>query len=411
MILRQSYIDKIEKAFTNVPIVTLIGARQVGKTSIMKLYSADKSVQTLFLNGQDIDVAVLFEHFSTIEHYLQVYMNEEIKGLLLIDEFQYINGISTQMKLLTDKYPNLHILCSGSSSLDIFQNVEESLAGRVRIIEVLSLSFEEYLQFRDESQYQLYKSAIDGKDENLFIKIQQLYSEYIIYGGFPRVALTSDYEEKIELINDIYQTYLLNDVRHYIRNEHFVGFGKLLRLLAAQIGNLVNVNELSKESGLQYEVCDKYIHLLQQMYIIRLVSPFASNKRKVINKMQKVYFYDLGLRNIIYHNFNEIDYRIDKGALFENEIMLELWRNLKAPEELNFYRMQNGSEVDFFVNGTRRRYMVECKHKRFEKPISIPSLSNIAQDEGVNELYIANINLDAENKGVRLIPGFIIGKL
>lgn len=411
LIQRTEYHDEISRAFRFLPITVLIGARQVGKTSIMKSFPTKDYRDTLFLNGQDIDVAERFQSLATIEQYLSIYLNPEIEGLLLIDEFQFIQGISTMMKLLTDKYEKLHILCSGSSSLDILQNVEESLAGRVRIIEVLSLSFREYIKFKDPKLFQLYDAISDGKDATLTEPFQKLYNDYLVFGGLPRVTLADNSEDKIALLNDIYQTYLLNDVRRYVANEHFVGFGRLLRLLAAQTGNLVNVNELSRESGLTYVACEKYLYLLQSMYIIRFIEPYSTNKRKVIGKMNKVYFYDLGLRNIIYNNFNEIAFRTDNGALFENEIMLEHWRKRKAGDALCFYRTKTGVEVDFILYGPQRKVITECKYKRLIKPVSIVSLNNIAEEEGISDRYIANINLDAEYRNCRLIPGCLITKV
>lgn len=411
MIARNGYKERIQSAFKLVPIVVLIGARQVGKTSIMKAYPTENFRNVLFLNGQDVEVAARFQQFSTIEQYLKIYLNEELNGLLLLDEFQFIQGISTMLKLLTDKYDDLRILCSGSSSLDILQNIEESLAGRVRVIEVLSLSFSEYLLFKDEKLWKLQQELQDGNDEALVAPLQQVYEEYLIYGGLPRTALTNNPQEKVELLNDIYQTYLLNDVRHYIANEHFVGFNKLLRLLAVQIGNLVNVNDLSRESGLPYARCEEYIYLLQKMYIIKLVEPFFTNKRKVIGKMNKVYFCDLGLRNIIYNSFNEIGFRTDNGALFENYVLLELWRNRQASDTIYFYRTQNGTEVDYVLNGALRKLAVECKYKRLQNPLSIPSLNNFADEENIELRYIANINLEAEYKGVHLVPGILVDRI
>lgn len=411
MIARNGYKERIQSAFKLVPIVVLIGARQVGKTSIMKAYPTENFRNVLFLNGQDVEVAARFQQFSTIEQYLKIYLNEELNGLLLLDEFQFIQGISTMLKLLTDKYDDLRILCSGSSSLDILQNIEESLAGRVRVIEVLSLSFSEYLLFKDEKLWKLQQDLQDGNDEALVAPLQQVYEEYLIYGGLPRTALTNNPQEKVELLNDIYQTYLLNDVRHYIANEHFVGFNKLLRLLAVQIGNLVNVNDLSRESGLPYARCEEYIYLLQKMYIIKLVEPFFTNKRKVIGKMNKVYFCDLGLRNIIYNSFNEIGFRTDNGALFENYVLLELWRNRQASDTIYFYRTQNGTEVDYVLDGALRKLAVECKYKRLQNPLSIPSLNNFADEEKIELRYIANINLEAEYKGVHLVPGILVDRI
>lgn len=411
MIPRDNYQKRIDTAFKALPIVVLIGARQVGKTSIMKMYSTEDFKSTLFLNGQDPDVAELFGHLSTIEEYLRNYLNAELDGLLMIDEFQFIDGIATMLKLLTDKHERLKVLCSGSSSLDIQQRIDESLAGRVRVIEVLSLSFSEYLLFKNDKLFQLQQSLQNPGDMTLTKNLHQAYQEYLIYGGLPRVALNSNIEEKVELLNDIYRTYLLNDVRRYVANEHFVAFNRLLRLLATQIGNLVNINELSRESGLPYSDCETYVNLLQQMYIIKLVEPYYTNRRKVIGKMKKVYFCDLGLRNIIYGSFNEMIFRTDNGAIFENEILLELMRKRRADEIVNFYRTTNGTEVDFVVKGSQRSAAIECKHKRYEKPISITALSNLGKEENIDKLYVANLSLNCEYKGLNFVPCIVADRI
>ena len=410
MIVRKTYEERIASAFRMLPIVVLIGARQVGKTSIMQMYPKEGFASTLFLNGQDVEVAERFSRMSTIEQYLKIYMNADLDGLLLIDEFQFISGISTMLKLLTDKHPRLKVLCSGSSSLDILQNIEESLAGRVRIIEVLSLSFAEYLLFRDERLYSL-QQQLTVADATLTADLHSAYRDYLVYGGLPRTALTSDPQEKAELLNDIYQTYLLNDVRHYVAHEHFVGFNKLLRLLSTQIGNLVNISELSRESGVPAVACEEYLYMLQKMYIIKLIEPYFTNRRKVIGKMKKVYFCDLGLRNIIYNSFNEMAYRTDSGAIFENEVLLELWRSRKASESILFYRTQNGTEVDFVLDGPLRRIAVECKYKRFERPVSIAALNNFAAGEGMDRKYVANIDADFSHAGTLFIPGIIADRI
>ena len=411
MIKREKYEKKITEAFKFLPIVVLIGARQVGKTSIMQMYPTEGYRNALFLNGQDAEVAERFQKLSTIEQYLSIYLNTDFDGLLFIDEFQFIEGVSTMLKLLTDKHDKLKVLCSGSSSLDILKSVEESLAGRVRIIEVLALSFSEYLLFRDEKLFQLQQSLADAADEALVSDLQATYQEYLVYGGLPRTALTMNPDEKVELLNDICQTYLLNDVRRYVANEHFVGFNKLLRLLATQIGNLVNINELSRESGLPYSDCENYVNLLQKMYVIKLIEPFFTNRRKVIGKMKKVYFCDLGLRNIIYGNFNEMPFRTDNGAIFENEILLELWRNRKAGETISFYRTQNGTEVDFVTESAQRKMAVECKYRHFEKPVSIAALNGFCEEEGISLRYVANINASFEYTKVKFIPGIVCDRI
>ncbi|MFM2290637.1 MAG: hypothetical protein RIS29_450 [Bacteroidota bacterium] len=409
LVTRSSYIEKIDNAFRYTSIAVLIGARQVGKTSIMKCYVENKP--HLLLNGQDAEMAALFAKLSTIEQYLTIQLNAELKGLLLIDEFQYIDGVSTIMKLLTDKYPDLKILCSGSSSLDILQQVEESLAGRVRVIEVLSLSFSEFLLFKDKKLNQMQQSIEIQSANALTAPLEAKLNEYLIYGGLPRVVLADSPSDKVELLNDIYQTYLLRDVRMYIANEHFVGFNKLLRLLSMQIGNLVNINDLSKECGLSYKKCEEYIYLLQQMYIIRMIEPYYSNKRKSVSKMNKVYFYDIGLRNMVYNSFNEIDFRVDNGAIFENYVLLELWRKRRAAGTVQFFRTQSGTEVDFVAIQEDEVKVVECKYKRHEKAISVPNMTNFAREEGFQKQFLVNINLSQTNQDVQYIPGIFVDRI
>ncbi|MDR1866183.1 MAG: ATP-binding protein [Bacteroidales bacterium] len=407
MVIRTKYLKIIEDGFRVVSIVVLIGARQVGKTSLMQ--AVEVKGKKLFLNGQDAEIAELFQKFSTIEQYLKTYLSKNLKGHLMLDEFQYIHGISTMLKLLTDKYPALKILCSGSSSLDILQQVEESLAGRVRVVEVSSLSFEEYLLFKDEKLYQLYR-GFDHTTESsaLTVPVNHVLSEYLVYGGLPRAALLPASQEKIAVLDDIYTTYLLKDVRNYIANEHVIGFNKLLRLLAVQTGNMLNINGISIETGLSYKKCEEYIYLLEQMYIIKMIEPYIANKRKSISKMKKVFFCDLGLRNMIVKDFNDMDFRADNGALFENYVMLELWRSKPAGGTLHFLRTSDGVEVDFVLNRLTETIAVESKYKNMSKPVSLTGFNRFCDEEAIKKRYIVNKNLNTVHKGVHFIQGFLV---
>lgn len=410
IIKRQKYVTSIEKAIKNVPIIILIGARQVGKTTLMK--NLEFKGKTLLLNGQDAEVAELFQKLSIIENYLALYLGKKITGCLQIDEFQYIQGISTILKLLSDKYTGLKIICTGSSSLELLQKVEESLAGRVRVIEVFSLSFEEHLKFSSPALYKLYtKYNQDTEDVIVNRSIPVKINEYLIFGGFPRVSLENNEQAKIELLDDIYKTYLLRDVRSYVKNEDFVGFNKMLKLLAAQIGNLVNLNELSRSSGLTHRKCEEYISLLEQMYIIILLEPYQSNKRNAIKKMKKVYFSDLGLRNIIYGSFQSIEMRTDNGALFENFVLLELLRNTGKQTHINFFRTTDGTEIDFILNTLKETIAAEVKFKRLENPVSIKSMDTFFDNDTIGKRYIFNKNFNYTINNKKYIQAYLAGKI
>ncbi|MCD4793537.1 MAG: ATP-binding protein [Bacteroidales bacterium] len=409
MIQRTIYLTKIEQALKTNPIIALIGARQVGKTSLMNMINV--SGAKLFLNGQNPEISEIFQSFSTLEKYLQINLHKQLEATLFIDEFQFISGVSTMMKLLTDKYNKLKIIVSGSSSIDIHQQVKESLAGRIRIIPVYSLSFEEYILFNNKQLYEKYlQYSIEDNPKIIDKQIQLLLNEYLIYGGLPKIALTTQYEEKIKLLQDILQTYLLRDVRSYIRNEDFTGFNKMLQLLAAQIGNQVNINELSKLSKISYRKCEEYISLLEQMYILKLISPFSTNKRKEITKMKKVYFYDLGMRNMIYNSFNDIDIRVDKGAVFENFTFLELSKHLML-SEIKYYRTKDGLEVDFIVNDFFKIIPVEVKYKDFEKAQSLKNINDFEKIQSFENAYIINLTNNKKTGNQNYIPAYFISKL
>jgi len=410
LIQRDTYIQKIQSAFELQPIVVLIGARQVGKTSIMQ--SLKIEAPKLTLDGQDSSVAEIFQKYSDIETYLKLNLNADLNGYLIIDEFQFISGVSTMMKLLTDHNPQLKILCSGSSSLDILQKVEESLSGRTAIIEVFSLSFEEYLKFCDINLYNKYLQYDENVSDIVVDKaIAQKINKYVVFGGLPRTALTSDLSKKVDLLDGIYKTYLLKDVRNYVKNEDVIGYNKLLRLISTQIGNIININELATTSGLPYKKCEEYLYLLEQMYIIKLVEPYFTNKRKTITKMKKVYFNDLGLRNVIYKSFNPLESRADNGALYENFIFLELCRIVPESATINYYRTLDGSEVDFVISTMFEKISIEVKYKQINKPISVRNLTIFNELEGVQKSYLINQNFNCLNDSLKYLQGYLTGKI
>lgn len=407
---RKKYFEKIQSALQKIPIVVLIGARQVGKTSLMN--NIQLKGKKHYLNGQDITVQEIFSSYDSVKQYIKININSKLNGYLLIDEFQFIDKISTTLKLLVDEFKQLKIICSGSSSLGIIQKVEESLAGRVRIINIHSLSFEEYLLFQDKNLYNLYtKYTINTLDSVVKVEIKNHLSTYLIYGGMPRTALTIKEEEKIELLDDIYKTYLLRDVKNFIRNEDTVGFNKLLRLLSAQIGNLISINELSGKSGLSYKYCEEYLSLLEQMYIIKLIEPYSVNKRNIITKMKKVYFTDLGLRNIIYGSFLPIESRIDNGAIFENFVFLELIKHYPSYSKIYYYRTKDGSEIDFIVDDLKGIIIFEVKYKQFEKPRMFKNISTFTEIVNPKKIYLINLNLNEIFNDIHFLPAYLVSKV
>lgn len=127
--------------------------------------------------------------------------------------------------------------------------------------------------------------------------------------------------------------------------------------------------------------------------------------------MNKMYFCDIGLRNIIYNSFNEITYRVDNGALFENYVLLELWRKLKAAGTVQFFRAQSGTEVDFIAIQENEKKGIECKFKRYDKPVTIPNLTNFANEEGITHRYVINLNQNVQHNDLQYVAGILAGRV
>jgi predicted AAA+ superfamily ATPase len=410
IINREKYLSKINTSIERSPITVLIGARQVGKTSLLK--SVKPHLTTLTLDGQITDTQNLFANTNTLISFLEIKLNKTLKGLLIIDEFQMINKISSVLKILADSYNDLKILCSGSSSLDIIQQVEESLAGRIRMIYVNSLSFSENILFISNDLYKEYqKYSIDTDTSVISPKIQQILNEQLIYGGMPRVSLIDKPDEKIQVLFDIYQTYILRDVKSYVRNQDSVGFNKLLTALALQTANIVNVNELSRTSGLSYNKCIEYIYLLEQMFIIKLIEPYETNRRKAITKMKKVFFLDIGIRNIIIKNFNNLELRSDTGALFENFVFLELLKKTKNYYTINYFRTRDGAEVDFVINNMKQKISIEVKYKSLNKPVFYKALRNFNLAENISQSFVINLQLNTQHNNIYYLPAYLLDKI
>jgi uncharacterized protein len=410
IIPRPDYLEKINNALNFVPIVVLNGARQVGKTTLMR--SLNPAGKQLFLNGQNPEIAELFSRYSILTAFLKTELDSNLQGTLFIDEFQFIPDVSTMLKLLSDENSGLKIICSGSSSLDIVGKVSESLAGRVRIIPVYSLSFKEYVRFYEEELYEkLLSYKLTDPVEIHDKRIAGLMDDYLLSGGLPKIALAQKLSDKIELLDDIYRTYLLKDIRNYIRNEDFVGFNKLLKLLALQDGNLVNINSLSKETLLSYKKAEDFVQILEQMFIIRLVPPFVSNKRKEITRMKKLYFTDIGLRNVILNDFRDLQLRQDKGALFENFVFLELAKEVSKVENIFFFRTKDGLEIDFLVNTYRKIIPFEVKYQTINRPTSVPSLKRFYQIEPYQKAFLVNPGYYSTEDKIDFLPGYMLSKV
>lgn len=368
-------------------ILLFIGARQAGKTTILKQLQ-DALVKgghkTYFLNLEDPDyLGLLNESPKNLFKIFSLDLNR--KNNIFVDEIQYLKDPSNFLKYIYDEYKGkIKLFVSGSSAFYIDEKFKDSLAGRKKIFNVFTLSFREFLRFKGENQL----SRSDFKTLSLSEKekIGLRYFEYIIFGGYPRVALASQ-EEKIEILRDIAYSYVKKDIFESRVQQEDV-FYRLFKILAAQSGGLVNASELSATLGVSKSSVDHYLHVMQKSFHVKLIKPFFRNIRKELTKMPKVYFCDLGLRNFFADNFNAFEMRDDKGALLENAVFRQLIEKYDT-SEIKYWRTIQKNEIDFILKD-KEAIEVKTQSERFKE------ISYKVFRERYKDINLSIVSLNAE---------------
>jgi predicted AAA+ superfamily ATPase len=380
-LITRPIIKKIKGQLEKGNIVVLIGARQVGKTSILKLLIQDlkekvPSKSLFYFDLEKEELLEIFQSYRNLINYLQLQgASLKKKIYLFIDEFHYIQNPTKLLKILHDSYPNFKIVATGSSSLKISKKIKESLVGRKRIFKIYPLCFEEFLLFKKSPLKEVLERVKNKKldiTSPILEDFLREWEEFLIFGSYPKVTLTEGKEEKVEELAEIYHSYVEKDIKAFLKLENILAFNKLIKILASQIGSLANIHQLSNLVNISRETLERYLFVLENTFIIKLIPPFFTNKQKEIVKMQKVFFFDPGIRNFSLKEFKEIDLRPDKGALIENGVFSEMIKQITPLEDIYFWRTQLGREVDFILKSNGQLIPLEVKYQSFKSP-KIPS--------------------------------------
>lgn len=343
-------------------ILIFVGARQAGKTTILKQLQAhveSGGEKAYFLNLEDPD-------------YLKI-LNESPKGLfkifsfdlskrccVFVDEVQYLKNPTNFLKFLYDEHrASMKLLVSGSSAFYLDAKFKDSLAGRKKIFTVTTLTFREFLRFKnrdDLSRKDFHALSLHDKED-----LAVFFREYAVFGGYPRVVL-ADLAEKEDILRELTYSYIKKDVYEANVRQDEVFF-KLLKILSSQTGNLVNASELSKTLSVSKTSIDNYLRIMEKSFHVALVAPFYKNVRKELTKMPKVYFWDTGLRNFLSGNFSSMDIREDKGRLLENTAF-RLLGDTYGYDTIRFWRTADQREIDFVLEGKNLAFEIKSMHKK-----------------------------------------------
>lgn len=356
-ILKRNLYSSIANHLIDNQFLIITGARQTGKTTLLK-----QIAESLKKQSEDVyymtleDPAILSRLNQHPENLFEFALVSNDKRLfVLIDEIQYLENPTNFLKLLFDKYsPQLKLVVTGSSAFYIDTKFTDSLVGRKLLFNLRTLDFSEYLLFRTGSEFlpeELNKIRVnDGYLSANRNELFNYFGEYLVYGGYPAVVLARSNEERIQILKDIMASYVRRDVTDSnIRDQE--KFYRLMMILAQQISSLLNINELSRTLQLSVPAIENYLYVIRKCFHIDLLKPFYRNIKKELTKMPKVYFNDHGLRNILINQFNPLFQRMDKGELIENYSYLRL-RDLHGEENLRYWRVVDGNEIDFVVQKT-----------------------------------------------------------
>lgn len=364
MLYPRNVFSKIKKILNREEFVILTGARQTGKTSLLIMLKnfLEKSGQAgHYFNLENPEyLELLNKHPYNI---FELIPETKAKQNIFIDEIQYLDNPSNFLKLLYDeKRQQVKIIASGSSAFYIDTKFKDSLVGRKFLFEVQPLNFDEFLIFQNQAD------LIKQKNKKISIyyqnKIKELWGQYITYGGYPKAVLAKNDEAQKIILEDIVSSYIKKDISDAgIKNNN--KYFALLKILASQTGNLVNSQELSSVLNIAHKTVEEYLYVMQKSYQIALIKPFFKNQRKELTKMPKVYFYDLGLRNLLLNNFKSIINREDKGACLENIAFREFLKTTENVDKIKFWRTQDKKEIDFVIDSQAFEIKFQDKKKGF----------------------------------------------
>ena len=342
MIARNIENQIIERLANSEKIIILYGARQVGKTTLIKSILQNRSEKILEINADEKKYQEILssQNLNQLQRLITGY------ELLFIDEAQRIPNIGLNLKIIHDNIPGLKIIATGSSSFELANKISEPLTGRTWTYSLFPISLLEWKEILNP------------------FEMDQRVPEFLTFGMYPEVFSYKNDLDKMDYLEELINSFLYKDLLDLNQLKNSTKIFDLLKLLAFQIGSPISYSELGRQLGLSTDTVISYIDLLEKVFVVFRLSGFSKNLRKEVTKNKKVFFYDLGVRNAIIENFSKPEFRPDIGALWENFVIVErIKRNMYLRAHVNhyFWRTYTGAELDFVEQGNGKLSGFEIK--------------------------------------------------
>jgi uncharacterized protein len=327
MILERILKNALQKTLVGGKVNVIYGARRVGKTFLIKELVNHLVLNTLWINGEDIQYQEILKNRS-VENYKRLLREKE---LLIIDEAQVIPQIGSILKLMVDELPELKIIASGSSAFDLSNKLGEPLVGRAYWYELFPLA------------------QCELKHHETLVETTSKLNERLIYGSYPEVYTSITDETKALYLRNLVTDYLLKDILNFDGIRNSAKIFDLLKLIAFQIGKEVSIQEIGTQLGMSKNTVEKYLDLLEKVYVIKKIGGFSGNLRKEITKSSRWFFWDTGIRNAVINDFRPVHSRNDIGGLWENYLMIERLKKNAYQNSFKhnfFWRTYDQQEID-----------------------------------------------------------------
>jgi predicted AAA+ superfamily ATPase len=350
---KRSY-EPLDRRLQSNKVMVIYGPRRVGKTTLLQNFLKQTPLKYKLDSGDNIRTQQILssQDFGQILGYAEGY------ELLAIDEAQNIPNIGMGLKILVDQVPGIQIIVTGSSSFELAGQVGDPLTGRKLSFSLFPMAQSELLSVYNR------------------FELKEMLADFLVLGMYPEVLLAPTRNQRIEIINEIANAYLLKDILALDRIRNSRTILDLLKLLAFQVGSEVAITELATQLGIDVKTVKRYLDLLEKSFVIYRVNGFSRNLRQEVSNKSKYYFLDNGIRNAVIAQFNGLDQRNDLGALWENFIFIErLKYRTYTPLFANvyFWRTYQQHEIDLVEEHSGKLFGYEFKWSA-GKPVRAPSL-------------------------------------
>lgn len=345
MKIQRLLLSKLDKRVQPGEVAVVYGPRRVGKTTLVTQYLHSYQGKSLLLNADELASREALASQDARK------LSEIVNGVdvLVIDEAQRVPEIGLNLKILVDTHPHLSIIATGSASFELANKISEPLTGRKSTLTLFPISFEEIVTEL---------GAFEAKKQ---------LERWIVWGGYPNSVTLESPDARQRFLNELVGSYLYKDILELHDVKRADKIVDLLRLIAFQIGKEVSLAELATNLALNRETVERYLDLLEKVFVIFKVRGFSRNLRKEIVKNHRYYFYDNGVRNCLIQNFNTLNLRDDVGLLWENYMVAE---RMKANHYHNhlvnsyFWRTYDQKEIDLVEEAGGKLYGYEFKWKQ-----------------------------------------------